>query len=180
MRATVDRMVRAGMPSETWGMRARRCGRHGAGVKRREPHEAAVRSVACPGVGSGARAQRERQQGSRRTGHLPHEVRGKGGTRAGARAPGGGARRSSNDGHCISRALDHRSAVRASDAQGQLVPADVALHNAERTKAFADRYGELPIDQVGDAVVAGNQPPGLRGCHPTRRRCGACSRRRAS
>ncbi len=28
------------------------------------------------------------------------------------------------------------------------------LHNAERTKAFADRYGELPIDRVGDEVVA--------------------------
>lgn len=28
------------------------------------------------------------------------------------------------------------------------------LHNAERTKAFADRYGELLIDQVGDEVVA--------------------------
>ncbi len=28
------------------------------------------------------------------------------------------------------------------------------LHNAERTKAFADRYGELPIDQVGDDIVA--------------------------
>ena len=28
------------------------------------------------------------------------------------------------------------------------------LHNAERTKAFADRYGTSPIDQVGDEIVA--------------------------
>jgi integrase len=28
------------------------------------------------------------------------------------------------------------------------------LHNAERTKAFADRYGRLPIDRVDDQVVA--------------------------
>jgi len=28
------------------------------------------------------------------------------------------------------------------------------LHNAERTKAFADRYGELPIERVGDEIVA--------------------------
>jgi integrase len=28
------------------------------------------------------------------------------------------------------------------------------LHNAERTKAFAERYGTLPLDQVGDDVVA--------------------------